>query len=101
MTFTNEQRREYREYAGAAEWFCDQGDERMAVDALREAIRAAGYTNDSILTDLELLWILNECKKSDFGYNAIGCKLPADPWFLRVIVRRFPEGKLLTTKRNA
>ena len=100
MTFTSIERREYREYADAAEWFCDQGDDRMAVDALLEAIRAAGF-EDSVLTDLDLLWILNECKKSDFGYNAIGCRLPADPWFLRVIVRRFPEGKILSKKRIA
>ena len=100
MTFTNTERREYREYADAAEWFCDQGDDRMAVDALRDAVRAAGF-DDSILTDLELLWILDECKKSDFGYNAQGCKLPADPWFLRIIVRRFPEGKILEKKRIA
>ena len=100
MTITKTERSEYREYADAAEWFCDQGDERMAVGALRDAVRAAGF-DDSILTDLELLWILDECKKSDFGYNAQGCKLPEDPWFLRIIVRRFPEGKILEKKRIA
>ena len=94
MMFSDSERRMYREYADAAEWFCDQGDERMAAEALREAIRASGF-DDSILTDQDLLWILNECRKSDFGYGAVGCRLPADPWFLRVIVRRFPEGKIL------
>ena len=96
MMFSDSERRQYREYADAAEWFCDQGDDRMAVDALREAVRVSGF-DDSILTDLDLLWILNECRKDDCDPGP--CHLPRDPWFLRIIVRRFPEGKILSKRK--
>ena len=93
MLFSDVERREYREYADAAEWYCDQDDERMAVAALRDAVRAAGF-DDSVLSSRDLLWILDECQKNG------PCHLPADPWFLRVIVRRFPEGKILSKRKE-
>lgn len=96
MVFGDVERRQYREYADAAEYFFDQGDERMAVDALRDAVSAAGF-DASVLTDQELLWVLNECQSGVGEFRR--CHLPADPWFLRVIVRRLPDEKILEKRK--
>lgn len=77
MTFTNEQRREYREYADAAEYWREQRDYTLATEALSDAIYAAGFDNSG-LRFKNLLDILTECHGT----------LPADPWFLTVLARR-------------
>ena len=84
MTFTNTERREYREYADAAEYWRDQGDYTLATEALSDAIYAAGFDN-SELRYKDLLDILAACNG----------KLPADPWFLTVLARNEGYGKTL------
>lgn len=84
--------KEYREYADAAEFFAEEGDQEMAAAALREAVRAAGF-DDSQLTYRDLVNILQECHRSIGERKKV--TLPAHPFFLRTIVRRFPEGKIL------
>ena len=77
MTFTTAERRDYREYADAAEYWHGQGDYTLATEALSEAIYAAGF-DTSYLHYKALLDILTEC-------HGI---LPADPWFLTILARR-------------
>ena len=77
MTFTNIERRNYREYADAAEYWREQRDYDLATEALSAAMYAAGF-DTSRLGFKDLLDILTESNGT----------LPADPWFLTVLTRR-------------
>lgn len=47
---------EYTEYKDAAEFWIEQGDEREAIEATREAVRAAGW-DPSPLSLMDLHWL--------------------------------------------
>ena len=83
MTFTATERRDYREYADAAEYWREQRDYTLATEALSEAMYAAGFDTSELRYN-NLLDILTECHG----------ELPADPWCLTVLTRR-ATGKVL------
>lgn len=89
MKFTATERRDYREYADAVEYWIAEGDYTLATEALSEAIYAAGFDN-SELRYKDLLDILTLCHGN----------LPTDPWFLTVLARNEGYGKTLK-KRTA
>lgn len=89
MTFTATERREYREYADAAEYWNAEGDYTLATEALSEAIYAAGFDN-SELSYKDLLDILTECHG----------ELPTDPWCLTVLTRRATWNVLLKRRQT-
>lgn len=88
MTFTDTERRNYREYADAAEYWREQRDYDLATEALSEAIYAAGF-DASDLRYNDLLDILTACDG----------QLPKDPWFLTILARRGANEKTLKKRR--
>lgn len=98
MTFTNEERTMYRELAGAAEYWYDEGTEYgilLATDALREALEAVGY-DTSAVNRRELRALLDDCARQEVGImgdvTPPGCHLPKDPWWFKPMYRKLNGG---------